>query len=217
MSFSYIRKSAFSSLQKLLVKQNRCYEIFFPRTHFFNIKTSFILLLVENLFVKRIVCISCKRDLIESSKICSQCPNDYPKRLAIVFDSIQETLFTQVYDHLHFIINSYRERFTKQEIDNETNDIVYNKNYKIFRDSIHYAFISLIIHLDGINLDKSKIYHLWILSCSIVELPPVVRGHRQNNIILSLWIAKEQPDINLWLDRCFSQLTNLKITGKSTI
>ncbi len=154
--------------------------------------------------------------MTKSSKICSQCPNNNPKRIAIIFDSIQETLFTQVYDHLYFIINSYRERFTKQEIDNETNDIVFNENYKIFRDSINHPFISLIMHLDGIKLDKSNKHHLWILSCSIVELPPAVRSRRQNNIILSLWIAKEQPDIKLWLDRCISQLTTLKITGKST-
>ena len=55
------------------------------------------------------------------------------------------------------------------------------------------------------------------MSCSIVELPPDVQNRRQNNIILSLWIAKEQPDINLWLDRCFSQLAHLKIAAKSTI
>ena len=64
---------------------------------------------------------------MESSKICSHCPNHNAKRLAIIFDSIQETLFTQVYDRLYFIINSYCERFTK-EIGSHTNDIVYNKN-----------------------------------------------------------------------------------------
>lgn len=124
-------------------------------------------------------------------------------------------LFTQIYDRLYLTINSYCERFTKG-MDNETNDIVFNTNYKNFRDSIHYPFISLILHIDGINLDQSSKHHLWILSCSIVEVPPGIRTRRENNIILSLWIAKEQPKINLWLDRCFSQLKSLKITGKST-
>jgi hypothetical protein len=155
--------------------------------------------------MKRMVCISCKTDLSITQKICSKCPDNNPKRLAFIFDSIQEIMFARVYDRLCFIINSYRDSFTKQETDYETNDIVYNRNYKIFRDSIHYPFISIILHLDGINL---------ILSCSIVELPPTVRTRRQNNIILSLWIGKEQPDIYLWLDRCFSQLTNLKAKGR---
>jgi hypothetical protein len=123
-------------------------------------------------------------------------------------------MFARVYDRLSFITSSYRESFTKQETDNETNDIVYNKNYKIFSDSIHYPFISIVLHLDGVTFDKSKIQHLWILSCSIFELPPAVRTRRQNNIILSFWIGKEQPDIYLWLDRCFSQLTNLKAKGR---
>ncbi len=82
-------------------------------------------------------------------------------------------------------------------MDKETNDIVYNKNYRILCDSMHYPFISIIIHLDGIGLGKTNKEHLWIFSCSICELPPAVRNRRQNNIILSLWISKEQPDINL--------------------
>jgi hypothetical protein len=99
-------------------------------------------------------------------------------------------------------------------VNNETNDIVFNENYKYFRDCFIGPFISVILHLDGINLGKSNSQHLWILSCSIIELPPHVRNRKQNNIILSLWIASEQPDVNLWLYRCLAQLMELKASGK---
>ncbi|CAF4479761.1 unnamed protein product, partial [Rotaria sp. Silwood2] len=78
-------------------------------------------------------------------------------------------------------------------------------------DSINYPFISIILHVDGIGLSESNNQSLWILSCSIVELPPAVRTRRQNNLILSMWTAKEQPIIELWLNSCFHQLANLKL------
>ena len=171
---------------------------------------------MENLFEKRIVCLSCTSTLSTTATSCSKCVNDNPKRLALVFDSIQEIMFSRTYDRLCFIIDSYRHTFSTQEIDIETNDIVYNRNYKILRDLFNYPFISIIIHLDGISLGKSNKTCLWILSASIIELPPAIRNRRQNNIILSLWVGNEQPIIRLWLEQCFSQLTNLKRKGKST-
>jgi hypothetical protein len=149
-------------------------------------------LLVDNLFIKRTVCITCRDDISSGSKTCSKCPNDKPQRLALVFDAMQELMFTRTYDRLFTIINSYREMFTQRSLDTETNDI------------------------DGISLSKSNKQPMWILSCSIVELPPVVRNHRQNNLILSIWIGKQQPDIELWLRQTFNQLTYLKSRGKYT-
>ncbi|UJR12987.1 hypothetical protein I4U23_000013 [Adineta vaga] len=110
---------------------------------------------IENLFVKRIVCISCGKDLLMSSKKCWNCPDNKPKHLATIFDSLQEALFTQVYDRLSSVINSYREQFTNQPFDDESNDIIYNQNYKFLYDSTHHTFISIILHLDGIPLGKS--------------------------------------------------------------
>jgi hypothetical protein len=188
-----------------------------PKKKSCTIKALVIFFLVENIFIKRIVCICCESDLSITTKTCSKCANNNCKRLALIFDSTQEIIFTRTYDRLSSIINSYRETFTKQKNDTETNDIVFNRNYKILRDSINYPFISIILHLDGISLGKSKKISLWIISCSIVELPPAVRNCRQNNIILSLWIGKEQPNVNLWLDRCFCQLADIKRKGKSTI
>ena len=161
------------------------------------------------------MCIACKTDLPINQKTCPSCKNDNPKCFALIFDSIQEILFARTYDRLSSIINSYRQVFANQATDNETNDVVYNKNYKSFFNYIQYPFISVIIHLDGIGLGRSNSKHLWILSCSICELPPNIRNRRQNNIVLSLWISDRQPCIDLWLDRCLCQLANLKKKGRS--
>ena len=82
------------------------------------------------------------------------------------------------------IINSYRERFRHRQIDDEINDIVHNNNYKVLCDSTVYPFISLLLHVDGISLGESTKQSLWIISCSIIELPPIYRNRRQNNVIM---------------------------------
>ncbi|CAF1475211.1 unnamed protein product [Adineta ricciae] len=168
---------------------------------------------VENLFVKRVVCIKCKADLRAKSASCLPCSRDNERHLAFIFDSVQETVFTRVYNRLKSVIDTYQTIFTKNEADNKTNDLVFNNNYQFLRGCTNRPLMSLLLHLDGIDLDRSGTLHLWILSCSILELPPSIRTERQNNVVLSLWVSKEYPDINLWLDRCFGQLVNLKAKG----
>ena len=218
MHFSHIEVNIFSPIQIISMMTDPFCEDFY--SSFFlqstlPCKEKSYCFLVENLFIKRILCIPCGKYLSTTSKVCLKCINDNPKRLAFIFDSIQEIMFARIYDRLSSIIESYRQSITKQETDYETNDIVYNRNYKLLCDSVCHPFISIIIHLDGIDLTKSTM-KLWILSCSIVELPPNIRNRRQNNIILSLWISQEQPNIHLWLDHCFCQLIDLKRKGKST-
>ncbi|CAF3826433.1 unnamed protein product [Rotaria sp. Silwood1] len=175
------------------------------------------LLSVEDIFIKRLLCINCKSDLSTTSTKCLKCTNDNSERLALVFDAIQEIVFTRTYDRLCSTIDTYRETFTKQKIDHDINDIVYNQNYRTLCDSNPYPFLTILLHLDGISLGKSNTQCLWILNGSIIELPPAIRTRRQNNLILSLWIGNEHPNVELWLNRCFHQLLDLKYKGKLSI
>lgn len=120
-----------------------------------------------------------------------------------------------MYDRLCKTIDSYRDIFTRKQSDDETNDIVYNINYKTLCGSCSDPFISILLHLDGISLSESTNQCLWILNGTIIELPPLVRTRRQNNIILSMWIANEHPNVELWLQRCLHQLRDLKCKGNS--
>ena len=86
------------------------------------------------------------------------------------------------------------------EKDDNNNDIPFQKVYHSFiKTVIHQPFISAILHLDGIGLGKASKLTLWILSFSILELPPRSRNQGKNMIILSLWIGARQPIIKLWL------------------
>ncbi|CAF3834664.1 unnamed protein product [Rotaria magnacalcarata] len=185
-----------------------------------NLPTNYSALLsflsVEDLFIKRTVCINCKVDLPTSSKTCSKCNSNKSHSRALIFDAMHELVFTQIYDRLHTIMNAYRDIFKQQTFDDENNDVVYNQNYKLLCDSTDDPFISIILHLDGVSLSKSNKQPMWILSCSFVELPPIIRNRRQNNLILSIWVGKKQPYIELWLSETIKQLKNLKSKDKAT-
>ncbi|CAF2219194.1 unnamed protein product [Rotaria magnacalcarata] len=71
---------------------------------------------VENLFLKRVACINCKIEIPSSSEKCLKCTtNDTPERVAIIFDVLQELIFSRTYYRLSSTINSYREIFRNQQ------------------------------------------------------------------------------------------------------
>lgn len=173
------------------------------------------LFLVNDLFTKRTVCTQCLTMLSYDDKTCNKCVPFEHKRLANIFDVNQPLVFARMLDRLMPDIDAYRIQIAADHlpIDND-NDIVFNALYRELKQTMGSTpFISLILHLDGINLSKSSKLTLWLLSCSLIELPPRLRYRRGNMIVLSAWIGPCEPKINLWLDECLLQLNCLKQAG----
>jgi hypothetical protein len=173
----------------------------------------FTLFLVNNMFVKRQICLQCRCDLRLNDQRCDKCNDDQLKRVASIYDVDLSFVFTQTLDCLSDQIDIYRNAFLNHSRDELTNDIPYNNNYRMLLATTNQPFISLILHVDGIGLGQSSGEHLWLLSCSLVELPPYLRMRRFNMPVLSVWIAKEAPDMSLWLQDVFQRLHILKEKG----
>ncbi|CAF2789815.1 unnamed protein product [Rotaria sp. Silwood2] len=168
---------------------------------------------VDNLFVKRRVCLLCHNNIALSSDTCFKCNSNYTKQYADVFDADYEKLFSEVIERNYVDINQYRQKIITTQND-ETNDIPFQKIFREFQQTVsHRYFISVILHLDGIGLGKSNKLVLWLLSCTIVELPPHLRNKRENMIPLSAWIAPREPIIYSWLNECIQRLKYLKLSG----
>ena len=135
------------------------------------------------------------------------------KRLANIYDADLSLLFVRTLDCLSTEIDTYRAAFLTAPRDELTNDIPYNNNYQLLLNATNQPFISLVLHLDGIGLSRSSKQSLWLLSCSLVELPPHLRIRRFNMPVLSVWIAKEAPNMNLWLEEIFRRLQIVKEKG----
>ncbi|CAF4858787.1 unnamed protein product [Rotaria sp. Silwood1] len=146
-----------------------------------------------------------------SSDICFKCNSNNTKQYADVFDADYEKIFSEVIERHHVDINQYRQKIITTQND-ETNDIPFQQIYREFQQTVsHRSFISVILHLDGIGLGKSNKLVLWLLSCTIVELPPHLRNKRENMIPLSAWIAPREPIIQSWLNECMQRLKATEI------
>jgi hypothetical protein len=169
---------------------------------------------VENLFIKRRVCLLCQIDIDYTATSCNRCKSNDNKQLADIYDIDDKLVFGDIIERHCVDIIKYREKISNLKTDDINNDIPFQKIYRSFcKTNVHQYYISNVLHLDGIPLGKSTKLTLWILSCCIVELPPHLRSQRNNMVILSMWVGTRQPIIKLWLRECIKNLKNLKSTG----
>ncbi|CAF1206930.1 unnamed protein product [Rotaria magnacalcarata] len=174
---------------------------------------------VEQLFNKRLICIQCHHNLSHNDKICNKCFSKEKKYIASIFDVNQPLVFTRTLDRLSSEIEDNRKQCNLNHLSrqNNNNDIIFNQVYKKLQNRHgSSSFISLLLHLDGISLCKSSKLNLWLLSCSLIELPVHLRYRRFNMIVLSVWIGHCEPLVDLWLEECFQQLNDIKKKGIST-
>ena len=167
------------------------------------------------MFTKRQVCLNCECDLPLNERYCQKCGPDKMKQLANIYDADLSLLFTRTLDCLSTEIDTYRTQFLASPRDESTNDIPYNNNYQLLLNTTTQLFISIILHLEGIGLSRSHNHPLWLLSCSLVELPPHLRIRRFNMPVLSAWIAEEEPNMKLWLGEIVRRLQTLKNQGEN--
>ncbi len=161
------------------------------------------------------MCLLCGFEIEYAAASCIKCEsNDNKQQFADIYDSDCALIFTNIIERHLVDINKYREKILHEENDDINNDIPFQKIYRAFlKNTVHQPFISAIFHIDGIALGKSNNLTLWLLSCSILELPPDLRNQRKNMVILSMWVGVCQPIIKIWLRECIQGLKKLKSLG----
>lgn len=82
-----------------------------------------------------------------------------------------------------------------------SSDVTSGSFYTTAQSNIKCNTISIIIHTDGAPLIRSSRQAIWPCFASIVELPPPVREYQTNIMLLSLWSAKEKPNVNIFFER----------------
>ena len=73
--------------------------------------------------------------------------------------------------------------------------------------------ITLIIHCDGAPLVRSSKRSTWPLFASIVEIPPPIREHQRNIILLAIWTSRRKPNPNIFLHETIADLQCLFTNG----
>lgn len=73
--------------------------------------------------------------------------------------------------------------------------------------------LTLIVHCDGAPLVRSSKRSVWPLFGSVVELPPPIREHHRNIIVLAIWASRRKPNPNIFLHETINDLRRLVKTG----
>ncbi len=168
---------------------------------------------VQQLFVKREVCATCYRDIDGHNN--GMCISQQRTKNANIFDINVKVVFSSLLSCLWPLIIEYKKQIESISF-NHLNDIPFNVLYrKMVKNIRNEQFISLMLHVDGISICKSKKLTLWLLSGVIIELPPHLRYRRCNMILLSIYIGIGEPEPKSWLNSCFSQLNHLKNEGRN--
>jgi hypothetical protein len=73
--------------------------------------------------------------------------------------------------------------------------------------------LTLIVHCDGAPLVRSSKQSIWPLFASLVELPPPIREHQRNIVLLALWASKRKPEPNIFLNETINDFQRLMADG----
>ncbi len=168
---------------------------------------------MERLFVKREICTKCYHDI--DGHNCILCASQGARMNANIYDINIKLVLSVLLSRLWPVITEYKKQIESNSPDHH-NDIPFNILYREMKKSIrNQQFVSIMLHIDGISICKSKKLTLWLLSGVIIELPPHLRYKRCNMILLSIHLGVSEPEPKSWLNSCFFQLNELKKEGKS--
>lgn len=70
--------------------------------------------------------------------------------------------------------------------------------------------ISLVFHIDGAPVVKSKSMNLWPIQCFIVELPPRLRYCFSNVLFCGLSCSPKKPDLKIFQERFVTEIEQLQ-------
>ena len=103
--------------------------------HNINVKFCFlfcIFCLVENLFVKRRICLVCQLDIEYNAELCTKCKSKDNMQVADVFHIDYAAAFADLIERHVVDITQYTEKIMSNEKDDNNNDIPFQKMYRSF-------------------------------------------------------------------------------------
>ncbi|CAF1468920.1 unnamed protein product, partial [Didymodactylos carnosus] len=141
---------------------------------------------------------------LRASKVCKS------HDVALIYDANYYLLLTSILQRISNDINEYKQVISSGN-SSGLSDIPFGHTYQeLLKKFSSQNLLSFILHLDGIGLCKSTKLKMWLLSTSIIELPPRLRYRRHNMTIISIWIGHKDPNVRMWLGNSFRMLLNLK-------
>jgi hypothetical protein len=141
-------------------------------------------------------CIKC-RQIIGNNNYCSLIceKNGLQRRVCDIIEQVSiDRSNTQLIEIIrrnkHLILN-YPELVDKLLPCDVMTRLVYQEKRKYLQTiSTDTYSITLMLHIDGASIVRWAKKHTWLVTASIVEIPPPLRENQFNLLLLSLWYVK---------------------------
>ncbi|CAF1242568.1 unnamed protein product, partial [Didymodactylos carnosus] len=163
-------------------------------------------------FIYKTLCNNCTHELNLTSNVCSNtCKLNSKERneegvIEQCINDLKSSISDVAQRNLHLITTypSEVERLLPNDI---LNADIYKRE-----TSTNSLYISLQLHSDGIDLMTTKHKNCYLTTGTILEIPPSIRDLAKNKILLSLYIGKKQPSIELMYGTLIEDLISLMRT-----
>ena len=118
----------------------------------------------HELFKKRKICLSCKKELSIVSKYHHEYPKPNETDTALLYESDIQHILRSLVRSFWKTLSNYRQQFKLCEDSSGTYDVGFGGAYESLIDRFRNEnFVTEILHLDGIALCKSSKLKLWLL------------------------------------------------------
>ncbi|CAF4925855.1 unnamed protein product [Rotaria sp. Silwood1] len=147
-----------------------------------------------------------------NTKICVN-DNCYLSKRTLKTNEIVEIVNLDIRSQMKSIITRNINLLTQSYDLFPPSDVTSASLYRTTISNTKCNTITIIIHTDGAPLIRSSKQSIWPCFASIVELPPPIREHQTNIMLLALWSAKVKPNVNVFLERTISDIEQLMTRG----
>ncbi|CAF1497992.1 unnamed protein product [Didymodactylos carnosus] len=86
------------------------------------------------------------------------------------------------------------------------NDMINGLVYKQLHINVKHNPLTLMLHADGMNIITTKLKKFYVVSATIVELPPPLREYSRNKLLLHLYLSDNEPTAAVLFDRLTSNI-----------
>ncbi|CAF1068975.1 unnamed protein product [Brachionus calyciflorus] len=158
-------------------------------------------------------CVSCKslskqnislQSLNTKINICINCSNELSPFVTFNVKS-QITRILENENLLNQVVKNNMPQSHSQSLFDMNNGLI----YKQMQNSKSRA-ISLVLNTDGAPITNSKNYNMWPILGTIVELDQASRENFNNMVILGIWLSKQKPIYNIFVENSIKELIEIK-------
>ncbi|CAF4764192.1 unnamed protein product, partial [Rotaria sp. Silwood2] len=155
-------------------------------------------------------CIKCNEEVNAVDGKCSPTCLLYGSQRTA--DSLTELCICNAFDRIKCVVKrnlSLILEYQKRADHILPNDIVNSALYNNLHQDSKFHRLTLMIHSDGIQMITTKSKKFYVVTGTLLEIPPPLRDYARNKLLLVTYLSENEPTPLLLYDRLCKQINKL--------